>query len=165
MSASEIERATTAANQDRWLQAFELVGSSGAASLETGIPLGTSEGWIRNDTNGFKSRRAEAGQIALGHYEREMYRRGVEGWEKPLHHQGKLTGDFIKEYSDNLLMIRVKRLDPNYKDNYTPQQAQPVAITQINIHLPASHTEVTPLISSETEVIEGGVRETEAPTD
>lgn len=47
--------------------------------------------------------------------EREADRRGVDGIDHPVIHQGVITTTY-KEYSDNLLMFRLKRLDPQYRD-------------------------------------------------
>lgn len=47
--------------------------------------------------------------------ELEADRRAVEGVEKPVFYQGEVCGH-VREYSDNLLMFRLKRLDPGYRD-------------------------------------------------
>ena len=105
--------------------------------------------------------RLEAAQIALGHYEKEIRRRAIEGVDHPVIHQGVITATY-KQYSDNLLMFRAKRLDPEYRDNPRVLPGAPVpAITQINIHLPpgASNTETTPAATGRTpdaiRVVEG----------
>ena len=41
--------------------------------------------------------------------------RAVEGIDKPIVWRGDVTGHY-KEYSDNLLMFRMKKLDPSYRD-------------------------------------------------
>jgi hypothetical protein len=114
--------------QETFLVAFARTGSVGEACLETGIPVPTVESWDLRDTHGFKKRLAHAKVLALGLHEREIRRRGIEGTDHPVIYQGQIT-DTYKEYSDNLLMFRAKRLDPSYKDNYQPQQAS----TAINI--------------------------------
>lgn len=49
--------------------------------------------------------------------EQEVYRRAVTGNEKPLTHQGRLTGETVTEYSDNLLMFLAKaRMPHKYRD-------------------------------------------------
>jgi hypothetical protein len=49
--------------------------------------------------------------------EREADRRAVEGVDHPVIYQGAIT-DTYKEYSDNLLMFRLKGLKPDkYRDN------------------------------------------------
>lgn len=49
--------------------------------------------------------------------EQEIYRRAVVGNDKPLAHKGELTGDVVREYSDNLLMFLAKANMPEkYRD-------------------------------------------------
>lgn len=72
----------------------------------------------------------------MGRVETEINRRAIEGTDKPVIYQGKITGSY-KEFSDNLLMFRAKRLDPSYRDNYNDRSMEntPV-VTQINIIAP-----------------------------
>lgn len=105
--------------QELFLAAFSLIGSVGAASIDTGIPVATVESWESHDTHGFKKRLTDAKVLVLGQYDREIHRRGIEGIDHPVIHQGVIT-DHYKQYSDNLLMFRAKRLDPEYRDNPPP---------------------------------------------
>jgi hypothetical protein len=49
--------------------------------------------------------------------ESEADRRAIEGTNKPVFYQGEQCG-VIREYSDSLLMFRLKRLDPAYRDRH-----------------------------------------------
>ena len=71
------------------------------------------------DSYGFKKRKAWAAQMALGKLEAEIKRRGVESIDHPVIYKGEITNTY-KDYSDNLLMFRTKRLDPEYRDSYQP---------------------------------------------
>lgn len=63
--------------------------------------------------------------------EQEVYRRAVIGNDKPLVHQGKLTGDTVKEYSDNLLMFYAKANMPEkYRD--LPQKGKEISDEELN---------------------------------
>jgi hypothetical protein len=145
--------------QELYLDALARTGSSGAASKESGVPVATARSWDFNDTHQFKRRREMALERFMGKVEAEINRRGVEGWDEPLHHKGQLTGDVVRRYSDNLLMFRAKRLDPAYKDNHQPQQDSTVVnITEtiINVRdyrgsnpLPASEARSTDSIDAE----------------
>ena len=80
----------------------------------------------------------------------EIDRRAVEGIDKPIYYKREKV-DTIKEYSDNLLMFRRKKLDPTYRDNYDPQVVkQDIKVTSIvfNLHpdavLPPAPEPVTP---------------------
>jgi hypothetical protein len=149
------------ANQERWLQAFSRTGSIGGACIETGISVPAVEAWDYRDVYGFKKRKAWAAQVALGDVEREIRRRAIEGVDKPVIYQGHIT-DTYKEYSDNLLMFRAKRLDPAYKDNYQPQPASTIVnITQTVIEV-RDYRGSNPLPASEarsTDSIDAEVRE------
>ena len=76
-----------------------------------------------------------ADRSALGVVEAEVHRRAIEGVDHPVIYKGEIT-DTYKEFSDNLLMFRAKRLDPSYRDNYVGQdKGQQVAVTKIIINL------------------------------
>ena len=93
------------------------------------------ERWKRTDVYGFNKRLALAEREYLEKLEAEADRRGVEGVDHPVIHKGIIT-DTYKQYSDNLLMFRMKRLQPEYRENYsTPNKDQQVAVTKIIINL------------------------------
>lgn len=59
-------------------------------------------------------------ELAMAEYqvklEEECDRRAYEGTNHPVIHQGEIT-DTYKTYSDTLLMFRLKKLDPSYRDS------------------------------------------------
>ena len=71
----------------------------------------------------------------MGKVEAEIDRRSIEGIDHPVIHQGVIT-DTYKTYSDNLLMFRAKRLDPEYRDTVRPTPEAAPAVTRIIIHMP-----------------------------
>jgi len=122
-------------NQQLWLEAFTKIGSVGAACAEVGISVSTAERWSSVDLYGFKKRKADAAQLFLGKVEAEINRRAIEGVDHPVIYKGEITTTY-KEFSDNLLMFRAKRLDPSYRDNYVgPNKDQQIAVTRIIINL------------------------------
>lgn len=121
--------------QQLWLEAFAECGSIGEACAATGIPVPTAEHWASVDSYGFKKRKAWAAQMAVGKLDAEINRRAIEGIDHPVIHQGVIT-DTYKQYSDNLLMFRAKRLDPAYKDSYSPPPNERPPVTKIIIHMP-----------------------------
>ena len=128
------------AKQDAFLKVFERLGSVGATCAETGVSVHTYDQWLHADIQGFKTRRDQAAIIAMGVLEREILRRAVEGTDRDVYYKGQVVGQ-ERQYSDNLLMFRAKKLDPSYKDNYVPSEDRPTSVTQINIHL---HPSVSP---------------------
>ena len=68
------------------------------------------------------------------------------GIEKPIYYKGERV-DTVREYSDNLLMFRTKKLRPEYRDNYDDRTREGTpAITQIVIHLPPGVKDGQPLV-------------------
>ena len=71
----------------------------------------------------------------------EIDRRGVDGIDKPVYYKGERV-DTVKEYSDNLLMFRRKKLDPTYRDNYVVNVGtKDIKVTSITFNL---HPSVAP---------------------
>ena len=105
--------------QETFLQYFSESASVGAACIASRVAVGTVDSWGSRDTHGFKKRKALAGELFLGRVEAEINRRAIEGVDHPVIHQGVIT-DTYKQYSDNLLMFRAKRLDPEYRDSHQP---------------------------------------------
>ena len=126
--------------QERYLDAFAITGSLGASCNATGVPPATIQRWDNDDLHGFQKRLADAKILALGVVESEIHRRAVEGIDHPVIHHGVIT-DTYKEYSDNLLMFKGKRLDPAYKDNYDSRPThQEIKVTSITYNMPAGVT-------------------------
>ena len=61
----------------------------------------------RNGDEAFAKLWDEAEQEAADKLEREAWRRGVEGVDKPIVYQGEVTGTY-KEYSDRMLELLLK---------------------------------------------------------
>ena len=65
----------------------------------------------------------------------EIDRRAVDGIDKPVYYKGEKV-DTVKEYSDNLLMFRRKKLDPSYRDNYVVNVGtKDIKVTSITFNL------------------------------
>ena len=62
---------------------------------------------------------AELCQQALDRYRdkvaAEVRRRGIEGWLEPVYQQGQFVG-YKMVYSDRMLELEAKRVDPSYRD-------------------------------------------------
>lgn len=65
----------------------------------------------------FAEKVEDALELYKAKLEAEADRRGVDGVERPLHYQGKVF-DTVREYSDSLLMFRLKKLDPSYRESF-----------------------------------------------
>lgn len=71
----------------------------------------TAYDWRESDES-FAEAWSSAEQEAADKLEREAWRRGVEGTDKPVVHQGAITATY-KEYSDRLLEILLKAHRPD----------------------------------------------------
>lgn len=79
--------------------------------------------------------------------ENEVYRRAVTGVDEPLSYQGRLTGDVIRKYSDNLLMFYCKANMPGkYRD--LPQKGDQMSEEELNTALDKHLAKRTKVISA-----------------
>lgn len=85
------------------------------AARSAGIGRRTAYEW-RDSDEAFAADWEDAEQEAADNLEREAWRRGVEGVDKPVTYQGEITATF-KEYSDRMLELLLKGHRPEkYKD-------------------------------------------------
>ena len=103
--------------QEQWLAAYANCGGIYKAASMAGCSARTFENWHLADLFGFQKRYQAAQRQYLEKMETEADRRALEGVDHPVTHLGIIT-DTYKQYSDNLLMFRMKKLDPSYRENY-----------------------------------------------
>lgn len=72
---------------------------------------------LRGEDEHFAEVWQDAMDIAGDALEAEARRRGCDGYEEPLHHQGRLTGHKIKKYDTPLLMMLLRGAKPNIYKN------------------------------------------------
>ena len=133
-------------NQERVLGAIRKTGTMHSAAEAAGLSIWALDKWVRTDKYGFKKRRELALQVYQDMLDAEIDRRGVEGIDKPIYYKGEKV-DTVKEYSDNLLMFRRKKLDPTYRDNYVVNVGtKDIKVTSITFNL---HPSVAPPPASE----------------
>jgi hypothetical protein len=80
------------------------------AAKAAGIGRRTAYEW-RDDNPEFAAAWHEAEQEAADRLEREAWRRGVEGVDKPVIHKGMITDTYL-EYSDRMLELLLKAHRP-----------------------------------------------------
>lgn len=104
-----------AARTDRAREAFlaKLAESCNVseACRTAGIGRQTAYDW-REDDPGFREDWRRAEEEAADKLEREAWRRGVEGTDKPVTFQGAITATY-KEYSDRMLELLLKAHRPD----------------------------------------------------
>jgi len=127
-------------NRRLFLKAYADRGTIKRAAMIAGVDRTLHYHWLRDD--GYKAAFGEAQRMYREKLEEEADRRAVDGVQRLKFFKGELilvpcepgdplgrclgktaTGDEVwakpyieHEYSDNLLMFRLKRLDPRYKD-------------------------------------------------
>jgi hypothetical protein len=102
--------------------------------------------------------------------EAEADRRAVEGTRRPVYYQGQVVG-YVDEYSDTLLMFRLKKLDPQgYKDRveHSGDEDHPVVIrdpearnARINSLISQASPELLESLRERIGRLEGGATEQE----
>lgn len=70
---------------------------------------------VRDNDPAFANRWDEAEQEGLDKLEREAWRRGVDGFDRPIIFQGAVTGTY-KDYSDRMLELLLKAHRPKYRE-------------------------------------------------
>jgi hypothetical protein len=89
-----------------------------------GIGRRTAYEWKEKDEE-FRVQWDEAEQEAVDSLEREAWRRGVEGYDKPVVFQGIITNTY-KEYSDRMLELLLKAHRPEkFKDRVATEHSSP----------------------------------------
>ena len=107
----------TWARQEAYLAAYATCGRVfQAAEIAEVTPRSVSY-WVSADSFSFEKRYTAARLQYLELMEAEADRRAIEGIDHPVVHKGKITATY-KQYSDNLLMFRMKKLDPAYRDSF-----------------------------------------------
>jgi hypothetical protein len=98
----------------RFLAHLATEGNIGKACRFSGVSRSTIQR-MRADVPEFGSAFASAMENAGDVVDAEIYRRAVKGVVRPIYQGGKQVGE-VREYSDRLLELRAKAIDPRYKD-------------------------------------------------
>jgi hypothetical protein len=83
---------------------------------EAGIHYTLHYHWKRHDKK-YAAAFLMAEQIAADFMEDEIHRRAFDGFDHPVTYEGKIT-DTYKACADNLAMFRLKKVRPEYRDNF-----------------------------------------------
>lgn len=113
--------------QVRFLEVYAQTANISLSCKAAGVSRETYRYWKQKDNGRFLDRLAVADKEADEALEAELHRRAVVGVEEPVYYKGKIVGH-IRKLSDNLLMFRIKRRMPEYRDS-------PQAVAQAKINL------------------------------
>jgi hypothetical protein len=117
--------------QRSFLAAFVETGGVVRASELSGVSWKAHYGWKRDDPR-YLEEFERAIEVTADRAEAELYRRAVDGYNKPISYKGVIE-DWYTEYSDTCLIFMLKGMRPaKYRDNLVGLTSNaPVAI-QIN---------------------------------
>jgi hypothetical protein len=128
-SSRELKRLGKVRRQDAFLEVFRVTGNTSASCRTVGISTNlVTKYWLKEDKE-FVERYAVALEEANDWLEQEAFRRGFQGVDKPVIHQGMPTmledpetGEkhmfTVKEYSDPLLLSLMKARRPEkFREN------------------------------------------------
>ena len=102
--------------QERFLEAYADCGGIYKAAALAGCSARAWENWNRADVFGIQNRFQSAQARYLEKMEIEADRRALDGVNQDIFYQRDKIGTKTI-YSDNLLMFRMKKLDPSYREN------------------------------------------------
>ena len=89
----------------------------GAAAIAAGYSLSAVREFRKSDAD-FDKRWRDADELAIERMEAEADRRAVDGTDKPVFYQGERCGE-VREYSDSLLVLRLKARRPEvYRERF-----------------------------------------------
>ncbi len=108
------------ARRKRFLEVLRATCNVSEAARSCGVERRTAYNH-RDADPAFRAAWDEAVEEAIDRLEREAWRRGVEGVDRPVTYQGEITASF-KEYSDRMLELLLKAHRPEkYKDRIENQ--------------------------------------------
>jgi hypothetical protein len=114
--AAAEHRDVTKSPKERFLKAFAELAYIGLAAKKAGIHRGTHYKWLDEDPE-YEEAFKHLKEDVIEMLEREADRRGHDGILKPILYEGVIV-HHIREYSDTLLIFRLKALKPEmYRDN------------------------------------------------
>lgn len=124
------ERAQT---QAKFLESFAKTANVRAACMDAGIDRSLVYQWAEHNDE-FSLRFKQAELDANDVIRAELYRRAIEGTEKPVVSMGRVARDeegkilMIREYSDNLLALLAKSRMPEFREK-----------TQVDVNAQVNH--------------------------
>ena len=159
--ANLIDTSAQCARKAAFLRSLATHGVVRTACLETGCQSNLVYGWRKTDP-AFADGWALAVDMATQRLEAEADRRGRDGYSREVFQGGKHVG-YVTEYSDTLLMFRLKSLRPEmYRERY---EVKPIA-SPVNVDTSAlSDDEKRMLEALLSKALGGGVAIEGTPGD
>ena len=121
----------TAERKAAYIESLEQDGEHTFARLAVGVCDGTVSNHRRDDA-AFDQACEDAQHTYRKKFIDELVRRGVNGVEKPVFHNGEIVGH-VTEYSDRLLMEHLKVIDQRYRDKLQIDMAAHITSTDLQL--------------------------------
>tara|TARA_R110000796_G_scaffold235148_1_gene354120 strand:- start:98 stop:613 length:516 start_codon:yes stop_codon:yes gene_type:complete len=121
----------TAERKDQYLAALEKDGEHAFARIEVGVSDECVRDHRRKDVL-FDQACEDSMHTYRKRFIDELVRRGVEGVEKPVFHEGVIVGT-VTEYSDKLLMEHLKVIDARYRNKLELEVAAHIQTSDLNL--------------------------------
>jgi hypothetical protein len=97
--------------QAAFLAEFSKRGLVASSAKAAGIHRDTVYEWRKSDPE-FAAEYDEVDALVTEVAEAELWRRGIEGWDEPLAHNGVLTGETVRRWDASLLTLVLKARAP-----------------------------------------------------
>lgn len=114
-------------SQEKFIQAYLQEGTIYHACIAAQINRSTHYEWLAHDP-AYKTLFDEAYQCYTEILEREADRRAREGLNVPVGFYQGVSNTNVKEYSDTLLIFRLKRRDPLYRDRVDVEHSGEIGV-------------------------------------
>jgi hypothetical protein len=102
--------------QNSFLAEFAKCGAISKAAKAAGMNRCTHYEWLETDP-AYAAVFARSREEYVELLELEADRRAIAGTDRPVFYEGQVCG-YIREFSDTLLIFRLKMLKPAYRENY-----------------------------------------------
>ena|SRR5262245_12531219 len=119
--------------QKALLQAYLKHGTIYHACLDAEIARVTQYDWLERD-KGYAKAFKDAQACYLEILEREADRRAREGWDEAVFYKGDICG-YVRKFSDTMLIVRLKRLDPSYRDRYDVNHSGSITYEEVRTNV------------------------------
>tara|TARA_R110000796_G_scaffold41179_2_gene101966 strand:+ start:15326 stop:15829 length:504 start_codon:yes stop_codon:yes gene_type:complete len=130
-SSKAVGRLFTQERRDKYLAALEQDGEHTFARIEVGITAQTIRQHRAKDVE-FDQACEDAQQRYRKRFVDELVRRGVDGVEKPVFHEGMIVGH-VTEYSDRLLLEHLKVVDKRYRNQLDLEVGAHITTAALNL--------------------------------
>lgn len=98
--------------QEKFLAALATTGLKYKSAAAVGVAYQTVQNLRKNSIEFAEAMLEAQGQYADS-ISKEVYRRGVTGWEEPVYYKGEVVGDILK-FDGKLLELEAKAARPDY---------------------------------------------------